>query len=579
MSKRAGFFQSCLDCVSHYETPKTLVIPNIGVGFVFRFGQLLVVLYVVGYVCVVQKAYQEKDSVISSVTTKVKGFAFTNTSDMDPRFWDVADYVIPSQGDNSFFVLTNMVVTPGQTQSRCPELPNPSTTCVDDCDCMEGHSDPRGNGIQTGLCENYTTTAKTCEVLSWCPLEIDTKLPEHALLASAENFTVLIKNSITYPKFNVHRRNILPHINSSYLKRCEFNRATDPDCPIFRLKSIVSEAGEEFQDMAVKGGVLGIIIDWSCDLDWWAGKCYPKYSFRRLDSKHPVNNVAPGYNFRFAKYYKSQDGEETRTLIKAYGIRFDVIVFGTAGKFGIVPTIVNLGAALSILRVVPVVTDWFMLSCTQDAVLLNVPVIRQLFHWDCGLACSRMVLKYLHPVSDEEFQRACWELQLTESVWTIDLAYLMCHLGIKHCFLTQTLGVDKGFRNQSFYKKHFDTEEDRVNELFLKAESKVQEIQAHLEHGHVAIVLVNAVVLTCELCSSPVKYCCFLPVGQKCFCRKPEYQGHFVVLCGFNRTTGCVFYNNPAYSDRVCCTSVGNFEEARRSYGTDEDILLVFKES
>ncbi|XP_039659788.1 P2X purinoceptor 4-like isoform X2 [Perca fluviatilis] len=341
MSKPAGFCQRCLHYAFDYQTPKTLVITDIGVGCIFRFGQLLVLLYVVGYVCVVRKAYQETDSVISSVTTKVKGFAFTNTSDMDPRFWDVADYVIPSK------------------------LPNPSTTCVDDCDCIEGHSDPRGNGIQTGLCENYSTTAKTCEVLSWCPLEIDTKLPEHALLASAENFTVLIKNSITYPKFNVHRRNILPHINSSYLKRCEFNRATDPDCPIFRLKNIVSEAGEEFQDMAVKGGVLGIIIDWSCDLDWWAGKCYPKYSFRRLDSKHPVNNVAPGYNFRFAKYYKTQDGEETRTLIKAYGIRFDVIVFGTAGKFGIVPTIVNLGAALSILRLIPVVTDWFMLSCTR----------------------------------------------------------------------------------------------------------------------------------------------------------------------------------------------------------------------
>lgn len=108
--------------------------------------------------------------------------------------------------------------------------------------------------------------------------------------------------------------------------------------------------------------------------------------------------------------------------------------------------------------------------------------------------------RYLHPVSDDEFQRACWELKLTESVWTIDLAYLMCHLGIKHCFCTQTLGVDKGFKNQviggfkgicvvlirlelcvhlcawcvlqSFYRKHFDTEEDRVNELFLKAESK-----------------------------------------------------------------------------------------------------------
>ncbi|RXM94207.1 Protein GUCD1 [Acipenser ruthenus] len=149
---------------------------------------------------------------------------------------------------------------------------------------------------------------------------------------------------------------------------------------------------------------------------------------------------------------------------------------------------------------------------------------------------------YLHPVSEEEFQNACWELKLTESVWTIDLAYLMCQLG-------------------SFYKKHFSTEEDRVNELFAKAEANgvvvekrsvtIQEIQNHLAQGHVAIVLVNAVLLVCDLCSTPVKYCCFLPVGQKCFCRKPDYQGHFVVVCGFNRATGCIFYNNPAYSDHV----------------------------
>uniref|UniRef100_A0A8C4ECX5 P2X purinoceptor n=1 Tax=Dicentrarchus labrax TaxID=13489 RepID=A0A8C4ECX5_DICLA len=357
MSKTAGCCQSCLHYVFDYETPKTLVIPSIRVGCVFRFTQLLVVLYVVGYVCVVQKAYQETDSVISTVTTKVKGFAFTNTSDMDPRFWDVADYVIPPQGDHSFFVLTNMVVTPLQTQSRCPELPNPSTTCVDDCDCIEGYSDPRGNGILTGLCENYSTTVRTCEVLSWCPLEIDTNICKHAVLLCA------IKSNVCLPSSS--RRNILPHINSSYLKRCEFSRTTDPDCPIFRLKHIVSEAGEDFQDMAVKGGILGIIIDWSCDLDWWAGKCYPKYSFRRLDNKNPVNNVAPGYNFRFAKYYKTPDGVETRTLIKAYGIRFDVIVFGTAGKFGIVPTIVNLGAALSFLSLVPVVSDWFMLTCMK----------------------------------------------------------------------------------------------------------------------------------------------------------------------------------------------------------------------
>ncbi|XP_047236651.1 P2X purinoceptor 4b isoform X2 [Girardinichthys multiradiatus] len=365
MSKSTGSCQGFLHYAFDYETPKTLVIPSIRVGFVFRFIQFLVALYVVGYVCVVQKAYQEKDSVISTVTTKVKGFAFTNISDMELRFWDVADYIIPSQGDKTFFVLTNLVMTPGQTQSRCAELPNPSTTCVDDCDCIEGYNDPLGNGIRTGLCENYSSTVKTCEVLSWCPLELDTKLPKRALLAAAENFTVLIKNSITYPKFNIHKENILPHINSSYLNTCEFSHKTDPDCPIFRLRYIVSEAGEDFQDMAVKGGVLGILIDWSCDLDWWAGKCHPKYTFRRLDNTHLFNNVAPEYNFRFAKYYKTPKGEEQRTLFKAYGIRFDVIVFGTGGKFGIVPTIVNVGAALSFMSLVPMVADWFILTCMK----------------------------------------------------------------------------------------------------------------------------------------------------------------------------------------------------------------------
>ncbi|MBZ3874571.1 Protein GUCD1 [Sciurus carolinensis] len=207
---------------------------------------------------------------------------------------------------------------------------------------------------------------------------------------------------------------------------------------------------------------------------------------------------------------------------------------------------------------------------TGDFVQLPVPIIQQLYHWDCGLACSRMVLRYLGQLDDGEFESALQELRLTRSIWTIDLAYLMRHFG-------------------SFYRKHFDTEETRVNQLFAEAKAckvlvekctvSVQDIQAHLAQGHVAIVLVNSGVLHCDLCSSPVKYCCFAPSGHRCFCRTPDYQGHFIVLRGYNRATGCIFYNNPAYADRMCSTSVSNFEEARTSYGTDEDILFVYLDS
>uniref|UniRef100_A0A8C9QD73 Guanylyl cyclase domain containing 1 n=1 Tax=Spermophilus dauricus TaxID=99837 RepID=A0A8C9QD73_SPEDA len=201
-------------------------------------------------------------------------------------------------------------------------------------------------------------------------------------------------------------------------------------------------------------------------------------------------------------------------------------------------------------------------SLVGDFVQLPVPIIQQLYHWDCGLACSRMVLRYLGQLDDGEFESALQELRLTRSIWTIDLAYLMRHFGVRHRFCTQTLGVDKGYKNQSFYRKHFDTEETRVNQLFAEAKAckvlvekctvSVQDIQAHLAQGHVAIVLVNSGVLHCDLCSSPVKYCCFAPRGHRCFCRTPDYQGHFIVLRGYNRATGCIFYNNPAYADREC---------------------------
>lgn len=47
--------------------------------------------------CVLKKGYQDTDTVLSSVTTKVKGIALTNTSELGERIWDVADYIIPPQ--------------------------------------------------------------------------------------------------------------------------------------------------------------------------------------------------------------------------------------------------------------------------------------------------------------------------------------------------------------------------------------------------------------------------------------------------------------------------------------------------
>uniref|UniRef100_A0A8C7J1U5 P2X purinoceptor n=1 Tax=Oncorhynchus kisutch TaxID=8019 RepID=A0A8C7J1U5_ONCKI len=347
--KTRGCCASICQCFFEYSTPKILVIRSFKVGTLNRITQALVIAYVIGYVCVLNKGYQDMDAVLSSVTTKVKGIALTNTSDLGLRIWDVADYVIPPQEENSFFVLTNLLITLNQTQSHCPEVRHFFKLI------LYLTSDHLPSGVQTGKCVKYSAVDKTCEVLAWCPLELDKEPPNPPMLADAENFTVLIKNSIRYPKFNFNKRNILPYVNKTYLEQCVFNRITDPDCPIFRLKDMVTEANEDFQTMAVHGGVMGVQIRWECDLDMPSSWCVPRYTFRRLDNKDPVNNVAPGYNFRFAKYYKNGNNEETRTLIKGFGIRFDVMVFGQAGKFNIVPTLLNVGAGLALLGLVNIV--------------------------------------------------------------------------------------------------------------------------------------------------------------------------------------------------------------------------------
>ncbi|XP_046302102.1 P2X purinoceptor 4 isoform X1 [Marmota monax] len=351
-----------------YDTPRIVLIRSRKVGLMNRGVQLLILAYVIGWVFVWEKGYQEMDSVVSSVTTKAKGVAVTNTSTLGFRIWDVADYVIPAQEENSLFIMTNMIITMNQTQSICPEIPDKTTVCESDTDCTSGSADIHSNGrngVKTGRCVPFNGSVKTCEVAAWCPVEDDTHVPKPAFLKAAENFTLLVKNNIWYPKFNFSKRNILPNTTTTYLKSCIYDARTDPFCPIFRLGKIVENAGHSFQDMAVEGGIMGIQINWDCNLDRAASLCLPRYSFRRLDTRDLDHNVSPGYNFRFAKYYRDLTGVEQRTLIKAYGIRFDIIVFGKAGKFDIIPTMINIGSGLALLGVATVLCDVIVLYCMK----------------------------------------------------------------------------------------------------------------------------------------------------------------------------------------------------------------------
>ncbi|XP_047235706.1 P2X purinoceptor 1 isoform X2 [Girardinichthys multiradiatus] len=338
------------DFFFEYETPRQVLVKNRRVGVVCRLIQLGVLVYIIGWVFIYEKGYQSTDTAVSSVFTKMKGVGYTNVSGKE-TVWDVADYVFPSQGDPSFVVMTNYIITEGQEMGKCPELPG-KHSCTSNNDCIGGQ--------MTGVC---VTTTNTCEVLSWCPVEDDRTIPNPPLLMSAENYTLFIKNSVTFPLFGVTRSNLVEGIDANYVGKCIYDPKKAPLCPIFRLGDIVELSGFSFEKLALEGGAIGIVVDWTCNLDVHVKHCKPEYNFHGLygnPADTDSTSASIGYNFRYAKHYM-ENNVAKRTLLKVFGIRFDIIVKSLARQFDIIPTLTAIGSGVGIFGVATVVCDLVLL--------------------------------------------------------------------------------------------------------------------------------------------------------------------------------------------------------------------------
>ncbi|KAK7087843.1 P2X purinoceptor 4-like [Littorina saxatilis] len=331
-------------CIT-YEEPRVVRIHSV---FLFTFYWLLMISVacgISGYFIWYKRGYQDIVPVESAVTTKVFGVGDTNTS--DHTIWDKADYMIPPEENEDFTVITNLLITPRQTQQTCDEDPSvPAGRCKVDSDCQKNKAVRYGNGMMTGKCINSTHEAnvKVCQIRAWCPVEIDD--PSKRSYLASETFIVYIKNSVRFPAFGEIRQNIPGDMGSEELSTCLFDskHPRNKHCPFFKVNTIVEETGNSFRSIVVEGAVIQIIISWDCDFDY-SNECRPEYSFYRLDQRE--DTLSSGFHMRFADKYVNKNGSNERTLYKAYGIRLIVGVQGRGRKFGFIVTAMTIGSGLS----------------------------------------------------------------------------------------------------------------------------------------------------------------------------------------------------------------------------------------
>nr|GFA23875.1 hypothetical protein [Tanacetum cinerariifolium] len=144
-------------------------------------------------------------------------------------------------------------------------------------------------------------------------------------------------------------------------------------------------------------------------------------------------------------------------------------------------------------------------------------------------------------------------------IWTVDLAYLLRKLSVRFLFFTVTIGANPDFSVETFYKEQLANDIGRVDMLFQRSIEEGIKIEHRSIKGEEIIFL----ILSGKFIVIALVDQCILSQPWREDVRMPRFY------------EGTAAYTDPASpreSDRISSKCL---EEARKSYGTDEDILLV----
>jgi len=259
---------------------------------------------------------------------------------------------------------------------------------------------------------------------------------------------------------------------------------------------------------------------------------------------------------------------------------------------------------------------------------LRLPFVRQKRSWDCGLACALMILRELglrkkettgvsskkgtrRRRRDEEEEEEEEEVNIshsvrlrdlkaflgTESVWSIEIALVLRAFGAKRVrFYTTQIGAKRQYKNERFYEKTFEMDAPRVKRAFAIAREKSSGIRVELldeskggmkdewverEVGEksekMLILLVDKRVLESgydeDGANIEREYNRYHDkIGDDDDDENAGFVGHYICVVGVK---GDYFIIQDPARPEVLRVRKEVLHHARKSYGTDEDCIIV----
>jgi len=313
--------QEDADRLLSYYTKQEVLFLDAKLGITFRFIQLSIVAFIIGYMFIYKQGYMKVESAKGATVTHVSGDAFAVSSGQaGERYFSADELTQPGLENGNIFVATRQTVHK-QMRGYCED---PDMPCMSDADCT-----PLGEGVCTekGLCKEH----------SWCNVEKEPEIYE----MESDKVQIWARSFIQFVQLAPEK-----------LFTTEWDHPGPKPETTFTVRQLLlmcEPIPVNYEEVAELGAVFEVQFKWDCKVG--ADQCKPAITTRRLDTTFDPDNI--GYAFSITE---TIDGDN-RLQNAVRGLRFFFRTSGTGKKVSVSATITVASMSATLLSFAIVIAD------------------------------------------------------------------------------------------------------------------------------------------------------------------------------------------------------------------------------
>lgn len=312
-----------------YCTRQQVQVRDIRLGVLEKLFQACVMLYIVVGVFFLGESYYEVDVTPGMISASVRGggVGINQGGRGTSRYFSDLDMTGPAIENGPLF-LTTKVGIHQQVRGVCEDVEKP---CQSAADCS-------GNAGATCSKDGF------CVEPSWCPASDAFEVYKVPL----DDVRIWVKSAVSFnsldPKVYVNKFDApIPF--------------PQPKFNTFSVKDILvmCDPPVHFAEISELGTAIELQFSWNCIV----GNplpCEPKVQAKRIDTRLDSDSI--GFSYKVV----TPMGEDTREIQERHGIRLYFKTVGLGAKVSISEIIKNFSMGLSLMNLVPMITDFIMLQ-------------------------------------------------------------------------------------------------------------------------------------------------------------------------------------------------------------------------